>query len=125
MAVPYSTTPDGHESQFGVNHLGHFLFTARIFKKLKESGHPRIVNVSSSGNHISPVKFDDLGFSGGEKYQRWEAYGQSKSANVLFSVELARRGVLSFSLHPGSEIIRPLILAPQRYKIPSFIIMKV
>lgn len=106
MAVPYST-PDGHESQFGLNHLGHFLFT--------RNQAPRIINLSSGGNRFGPARFDDLGFSRDEKYQRWEAYAyrQSKSANILFSVELVRRGVLSFSLHP-------FILAPQiRYVLPA------
>ncbi|KDQ11789.1 hypothetical protein BOTBODRAFT_176980 [Botryobasidium botryosum FD-172 SS1] len=101
MAVDYALTSDGHETQFGVNHLGHFLFTARIFPKLQESGAPRIVNVSSSAHPFSPVRFDDLGFDSGKKYDRWHAYGQSKTANILFSKELARRGVISFSVHPG------------------------
>jgi len=101
MAVDYRKTVDGHEAQFGVNHLGHFLFTARIFPKLRESG-ARIVNVTSFGHRYSPIRFDDPGFSNGEKYERWAGYGQSKTANILFSRELARRGVISFSLHPGA-----------------------
>jgi len=101
MAIDYRKTVDGHEAQFGVNHLAHFLFTSRIFPKLREYN-PRIVNVSSWGHRFGPVRFDDPGFSNGEKYDRWEAYGQSKTANILFSRELARRGVTSFSLHPGS-----------------------
>ncbi|KDQ11814.1 hypothetical protein BOTBODRAFT_447830 [Botryobasidium botryosum FD-172 SS1] len=102
MAVDYRKTVDGHESQFGTNHLGHFLFTARIFPKLRESDAPRIINVSSYGHRYGTIRFDDPGFSEGEKYDRFEAYGQSKTANILFSRELARRGVVSFSLHPGS-----------------------
>jgi len=101
MAVDYRKTMDGHEAQFGVNHLGHFLFTARIFPKLRKSGTLRIVNISSGAHDLSPVHFDDVGFSNGEKYDRWAAYGQSKTANILFSRELARRGVLSFSVQPG------------------------
>ncbi|KDQ11788.1 hypothetical protein BOTBODRAFT_35036 [Botryobasidium botryosum FD-172 SS1] len=101
MGVDYATTPDGHETQLGINHLGHFLFTARIFPKLQKSGIPRIVNVSSSAHAFSPVRFDDLGFDGGNAYDRWQAYGQSKTAGILFSKELARRGVISFSLDPG------------------------
>jgi len=104
MGIDYRKTVDGHEAQFGVNHLGHFLFTSRIFPKLRESGTSRIINVSSKGHRLSPIRFDDVGSSNGEKYDRWEAYGQSKTANILFSRELARRGVLSFSLHPGSII---------------------
>jgi len=104
MAIDYRKTVDGHEAQWGVNYLAHFLFTARIFPKLQASASglpPRIVNVSSNGHALGPVRFDDIGFSDGEKYDRWEAYGQSKSANILFSRELARRGVVSFSVHPG------------------------
>jgi NAD(P)-dependent dehydrogenase (short-subunit alcohol dehydrogenase family) len=100
MACPYSTTVDGFETQFATNHLGHFLFTVLILGKLtKETG--RVVNVSSEGHQQCGVRFDDIGFSGGEKYAPWEAYGQAKTANILFSVELARRGVRSFSLTPG------------------------
>ncbi|KDQ11784.1 hypothetical protein BOTBODRAFT_446417 [Botryobasidium botryosum FD-172 SS1] len=99
--VPW-TPPHGYESDFGVNHLGHFLFTARIFPKLREAGAPRVVNVSSDSHAFSPVNFDDLDFDGGRGYDRWKAYSQSKSANILFSRELARRGVLSFSLNPGA-----------------------
>ncbi|KDQ19220.1 hypothetical protein BOTBODRAFT_27801 [Botryobasidium botryosum FD-172 SS1] len=102
MAIDYAITADGYEAQFGVNYLAHFLFTARIFPKLRESGSPRVVNISSGGHRYSPFRFDDPGFSGGEKYDRWAAYAQSKTANILFSVELARRGVFAFSVHPGS-----------------------
>jgi len=101
MAIDYRKTVDGHEAQWGVNYLGHFLFTARIFPKLRESGNPRIVNVTSNGHALGSIRFDDIGFSDGEKYDRWEAYAQAKSANILFSRELARRGVLAFSPHPG------------------------
>ncbi|KDQ11810.1 hypothetical protein BOTBODRAFT_57220 [Botryobasidium botryosum FD-172 SS1] len=101
MAVDYRKTIDGYEAQFAVNHLAHFLFTARIFPKLRESN-ARIVNVSSLAHTYAPIRFNDPGFSNGEKYERWEAYGQSKTANILFSRELARRGVVSFSVHPGT-----------------------
>jgi len=63
-----------------------------------------VVNVSSGAHRFSGIRFDDVGFSNGEKYDRWEAYGQSKTANILFSRELAHRGVLSFSLHPGGIV---------------------
>jgi NAD(P)-dependent dehydrogenase (short-subunit alcohol dehydrogenase family) len=104
MACPYSTTEDGFETQFGTNYLGHFLFTVLLLGKLTK-GTGRVVNVSSSGHDRGPVRFDDPGFSDGEKYDPWLAYGQSKTAIILFSVELARRGVNSFSLHPGGKTL--------------------
>ncbi|KAJ5664433.1 short-chain dehydrogenase [Penicillium longicatenatum] len=107
MAVPYSQTTDGIELQFGVNHLGHFLFTNLIINKLVSadgSRKSRVVNVSSNGHELSRVRFEDWNFEHGP-YNRWYAYGQSKSANMLFSISLAARfankGLISVSLHPG------------------------
>ncbi|KDQ11811.1 hypothetical protein BOTBODRAFT_113965 [Botryobasidium botryosum FD-172 SS1] len=102
MGVEYRKTDDGHEAHLGVNHLGHFLFTSRIFPKLRQSG-GRIVNVASNGHRHGSIRFDDPGFSDGEKFDPFTAYGQSKTANMLFTRELARRGVTSFSLHPGGR----------------------
>jgi NAD(P)-dependent dehydrogenase (short-subunit alcohol dehydrogenase family) len=105
MATPYAKTEDGFESQFGINHLGPFVFTNTLLRegKVKEGG--RVVNVSSDGHRLGGIRWDDPGFKDGAEYNRWEAYGQGKSANILFSVELARRlkakNILSFSLHPG------------------------
>ncbi|KAH8550857.1 short-chain dehydrogenase [Umbelopsis sp. PMI_123] len=108
MATPYSTTKDGFELQFGTNHLGHFLFTALIFPRIMATKEPRIVNVTSFGHNICPILFDDPGFTNGETYSKWNGYGQSKTANVLFSRELANRygtkGLTAFSLHPGAII---------------------
>jgi len=106
MACPYMTTKDGIEMQFGTGHIGHFLFTNLILPKILASGpHPRIVNVSSAGHRSSPMRFDDWNFKNGETYNRWRAYGQTKTANILFSVELAKlydsKGLEAFSLHPG------------------------
>ncbi|RYP10856.1 hypothetical protein DL764_000408 [Monosporascus ibericus] len=105
MAVPYHLTSDGFESQFGTNHLGHFLFTNLIIDKIMASKNPRIVNVSSDGHRLNPIRWDDLNFDGGKTYNKWQAYGQSKTANMLFSLSLAERlgpkGLLAFSLHPG------------------------
>lgn len=105
MAAPYSTTVDGFENQFGTNHLGPFLFTNLIRPKLVKN--VRVVNVSSWGHNLSPVLFDDVGFAKGATYDKWKAYGQAKTANMLFSVGLRRRweGVEAFSLHPGGEIV--------------------
>lgn len=62
MACPYSTTSDGLETQFGTNHIGHFLFTNLILDKILASPNPRIVNVSSNGHRLSPIRWDDIGF---------------------------------------------------------------
>jgi len=106
MACPYATTVDGFESQFGVNHLGPFLFTNLILPRIFASSSPRIVNVSSLGHRFCPVMFDDVGFSGGKTYDLFLAYGQSKTANILFAKELhnryhASKGLIAMSLHPG------------------------
>ncbi|GLA78855.1 hypothetical protein AtubIFM55763_000748 [Aspergillus tubingensis] len=107
MASPFSLTDDGIESQFATNHVGHFLFTNLIMEKLVIPGKScRIVNVSSNGHLLSPVRFHDWNFDEGRNYDPWLAYGQSKSANMLFSVSLAQKlggkGLVSVSLHPGT-----------------------
>jgi NAD(P)-dependent dehydrogenase (short-subunit alcohol dehydrogenase family) len=107
MGPNFSLTPENVESQFGTNHIGHFLLTNLLIPKLKAAGTgSRIVNVSSMLYQFSPVRFDDYNFSNGATFNTWEAYGQSKTANILFSVALAKklasRGVKSFSLHPGN-----------------------
>lgn len=106
MACPYMRTKDGFELQFGTNHLSHFLFTGLIFPRIMASSEPRIVNVSSFGHNFSAVRFDDPGFSNGKVYQKWQAYGQAKTSNILFSRSLANRyghkGLTAFSLHPGA-----------------------
>jgi NAD(P)-dependent dehydrogenase (short-subunit alcohol dehydrogenase family) len=97
-------SPDGHELQFATNHLGHFALTLGLRDALAAAGNARVVNVSSSGHLRSPVIFDDVDFRF-RPYDPWLAYGQSKTANVLFSVELTRRwaddGVTSNALMPG------------------------
>jgi NAD(P)-dependent dehydrogenase (short-subunit alcohol dehydrogenase family) len=76
-----------------------------ILPRVLVSSSPRIVNVSSAGHGLTPFRFDDPQFKNGETYAKWIAYGQSKTANVLFSRELAKRykdkGLVAFSLHPG------------------------
>ncbi|KAF2799478.1 NAD(P)-binding protein [Melanomma pulvis-pyrius CBS 109.77] len=105
MAGPYATTEDGIESQFGSNHIGHFLFTNLIMSKILASKSPRIVNVSSNGHALSPIRFDDYNFQAGKTYNQWDAYGQSKTGNILFSKGLAQKlgskGLRAYSLHPG------------------------
>ncbi|KAF8066768.1 NAD-P-binding protein [Lyophyllum atratum] len=105
MGTPYEKTEDGLESQFGNNHIGNFLFTNLILPKVLESKAPRVVSVASVGHFWGGVRFEDYGFEDGKTYDKWIAYGQSKTANILFAVELAERykntNLKAFSLHPG------------------------
>ncbi|XP_021928783.1 retinol dehydrogenase 12-like [Zootermopsis nevadensis] len=104
MACPQGKTEDGFETQFGVNHLGHFLFTCLLLNRIIRSAPARIVNVSSYGHVWGTMNFDDLNSE--TSYSPSKAYAQSKLANVLFTKELARRlqgtGVTTYSLHPGA-----------------------
>ncbi|KAI1462611.1 NAD(P)-binding protein [Annulohypoxylon moriforme] len=104
MAVKYALSPDGFETQFATNHLGHFLFTNLIMAKILASKAPRIVNISSDGHRLSPIRWDDYNFRNGETYNKWRAYGQSKTANMLMAISIAEKlgpRVLAYSLHPG------------------------
>ena len=99
-----TTTEDGFETTFGVNHLGHFLLTNLLLDVLKDSAPARIINVSSVAHKsTSGLDFDDLQCELG--YTGWDAYAKSKLANILFTTELARRldgtGVTANALHPG------------------------
>jgi NAD(P)-dependent dehydrogenase (short-subunit alcohol dehydrogenase family) len=93
--------------QFGTNHVGHFLLTCLLAPALRKGAPSRIVSVSSRGHHFAPVDFDDPNFAERE-YHKWLAYGQSKTANVLFAVGLERRlgaaGVHANALHPGAIV---------------------
>ena len=104
MACPFGRTADGFETQFGTNHLGHFLLTALLYPALLGSSSPRVVTLSSGGHARSDVDLVDPNFETTE-YSPWTGYARSKTANALFARELARRGgwrgVLSFSVHPG------------------------
>jgi NAD(P)-dependent dehydrogenase (short-subunit alcohol dehydrogenase family) len=105
MWVPLQRDERGYESQLSTNHLGHFQLTARLWPALKKANGARVVNVSSFGHQIAPFNFDDPNFEHRE-YETLQGYGQSKTANNLFAVELDNRGkdfgVRAFSLHPGS-----------------------
>jgi NAD(P)-dependent dehydrogenase (short-subunit alcohol dehydrogenase family) len=107
MASPFDHTADGFELQFGTNHLGHFLLTALLMPTVLASTPARIVNVSSAGHHGSDIVWDDINYER-RPYDKWDAYGQSKTANILFSVELERRfaarGVHAYALHPGGIV---------------------
>jgi len=104
MATPLARDADGRESQFSTNHLGHFRLVAGLWPALVKAGGARVVSVSSRGHQIGPVDFDDYDFCT-RAYDKWQAYGQSKTANALFALGLDRRGaahgVRAFSLHPG------------------------
>lgn len=104
MDTPQGVTAQGWETQFGVNHLGHFALATGLHDGLAAAGDARVVSVSSSGHASSPVVFDDLFFERRE-YDPGLAYGQSKTANVLFAVEATRRwakdGITANALTPG------------------------
>ncbi|WP_369050043.1 SDR family NAD(P)-dependent oxidoreductase [Burkholderia gladioli] len=112
MASPFGHTADGFETQFGTNHLGHFVFINRIASLLAPGA--RVVNVASSGHRMAPFSLDDLGFER-TPYDPWVAYARSKTANILFAVEFDRRykarGVRAVAIHPGgimTELARHL-----------------
>jgi NAD(P)-dependent dehydrogenase (short-subunit alcohol dehydrogenase family) len=107
MACPLARTARGFEVQFATNHLGHFLLTCLLVPALEAGAPARVVSVSSAGHRLSPVVFEDIHYER-RPYDKWTAYGQSKTANVLFALELDRRlrraGVRAFAVHPGAII---------------------
>lgn len=104
MATPLMRDDRGYEMQFATNHLGHFQLTARLWEALKKSRNARVVALSSRGHARGEVDFSDPNFDK-RPYDKWAAYGQSKSANSLFAVELDKRGqehgIRAFAVHPG------------------------
>ena len=105
MAPPRQRTADGFELQFGTNHLGHFLLTALLAPALLAAAPgSRVVNLSSGGHRASDIHWDDPNYETRE-YDKFESYGQAKTANILFSRELDRRygpaGVHAYAVHPG------------------------
>jgi NAD(P)-dependent dehydrogenase (short-subunit alcohol dehydrogenase family) len=107
MACPETRVGPGWEAQFATNHLGHYALVNRLWPAVAEGA--RIVSVSSAGHHRSAIRWDDVAFESG--YDKWEAYGQAKTANALFAVHLDRlaqgSGIRVFSVHPGG-ILTPL-----------------
>ncbi|RYP51422.1 hypothetical protein DL768_003208 [Monosporascus sp. mg162] len=106
MAIEYGVSPEGHENHLAINHLGPFLFTNLIMDKVLASAAPRVIMVSSDGHRLSPVRFDDIHFRDGETFNRWQAYGQSKTANILTALALAEKigskhKLQAYSLTPG------------------------
>ncbi|KAH8668629.1 hypothetical protein BX600DRAFT_435154 [Xylariales sp. PMI_506] len=106
--VPFALSPDGVELQFATNHLGHFLFANLIMSRLLASASPRVVVVGGDGHRLGAVRWSDINFRDGEAYNEWSAYGQAKTANLLFALGLAnrlgRKGLVAASLHPGSVL---------------------
>jgi len=104
MACPLSRTAQGFEMQFGTNHLGHFLFTGLLSQALIDGAPGRVVNLSSGGHKFAKFNFEDPSYNHRE-YDKWQAYGESKTANVLFTVGLdlrtRERGVRAYAVHPG------------------------
>ena len=102
MASPLGRTADGFETQFGTNHLGHFVLVNRLASLLRDGG--RLVNVASAGHRFADVDLDDPHFER-TPYSEFVAYGRSKTANILFAVEFDRRyrtrGVRAAAVHPG------------------------
>jgi NAD(P)-dependent dehydrogenase (short-subunit alcohol dehydrogenase family) len=103
MACPYEKTVDGFESQFGVNHLAHFLLTTSLVPELKAGKPSRVVMVSSLANKRAGINWDDINWE--KDYNKWSAYAQSKTANILFAKQFdklyASEGIHAYSLHPG------------------------
>lgn len=113
MACPLAHTVQGFESQIGINHFGHFTLVNGLMPALKNAGQSdgaRVVLLSSVGHRIAGIDFDDMHFKN-RPYDKWQSYGQSKTAKALQAVELDRRGksdnIRSFSVHPGG-IFTPL-----------------
>lgn len=105
MACPLQRTAQGFEMQFGTNHLGHFLFTGLLSDALLDGAPGRVVNLSSAGHKFGAFNFEDPSYNH-RAYDKWQAYGESKTANILFSVEMDQRtrerGVRAFAVHPGA-----------------------
>lgn len=104
MACPERRIEGGLEAQFGTNHLGHMILACRLAPALLKAGRARVVALSSIGHRRSPINFDDPNFEH-RPYDKWEAYGQAKTANALFAVGLNRRleakNVSAYAVHPG------------------------
>jgi NAD(P)-dependent dehydrogenase (short-subunit alcohol dehydrogenase family) len=104
MAAPLGRTADGFETQFGTNHLGHFALTHELMPLLEKGSGQRIVNLSSRGHHLDQVDFYDPNYRT-RAYDKWKAYGQSKTANILFTRGLEDRfggkGIHAYAVHPG------------------------
>ena len=110
MACPEARVGPRWESQFGINHMGHFALTLGLMGLLEKADAPRVVALSSTAHKMSDILWDDIHYER-TPYDKWQAYGQAKTANALFANALSRRlhsvGGLAFSVHPGG-IFTPL-----------------
>ena len=110
MACPQAQVGPGWESQFGICHMGHFALTKGVFPLLEKAPHARVVALSSTAHKLTDLLWDDIHYQN-TSYDKWQAYGQAKTANALFANALSRRlkptGGLAFSVHPGG-IFTPL-----------------
>lgn len=117
MAIPRALTADGFELQLGTNHLGHFALALRLLPALEAARAPRLVSVASSAHRMGVIRFDDL--MGERAYSPWGAYGQSKLANLLFTLELERRltaagrRTLAVAAHPGYSATNLMGVGPR------------
>lgn len=126
MGLPRTLTRDGFESQFGINHLGHFALTQALLPLLAGRPDARVVNVTSGAQYFGRIAFDDL--QGERRYDRWRAYGQSKLANVMVALELQERldaagsGVRSLAAHPGvaRTNLQPASVAASGSRLEAF-----
>jgi NAD(P)-dependent dehydrogenase (short-subunit alcohol dehydrogenase family) len=116
MATPLVRDPRGFESQLATNHIGHFQLTARLWPALRAANGARVVSLSSRGHMRAAIDFDDPQFER-RAYDKWKAYGQSKTANALFAVALdgrgAAHGVRAFAVHPGAVVTDLMRFLPQ------------
>ena len=116
MACPEARVGNNWESQFGVNHLGHFVLSSELLPLLINAGAARVVCLSSVAHRRSDILWDDINFESTE-YEKWTAYAQAKTANVLFALGLAMKyreqGIQAFSVHPGG------ILTPLQRHLPN------
>ncbi|MCK5857954.1 oxidoreductase [Abyssibacter sp.] len=130
MAVPYSKTADGFEMQFGTNHLGHFALTGLLLDQIRDGG--RIVSLASMAHRWTPaINFDDLAWEQ-RRYKRWQAYGDSKLANLTFMFELsrrmiaARRNIIVAGAHPGyASTNLQFVAAAQRKSMIERLVMTI
>ncbi len=119
MAVPFARTADGFEVQFGTNHLGHFALTGRLLPALLRAKVSRVVTTSSTAHRMGRIRTDDLNWERGP-YRTWAAYGQSKLANLLFTLELGRRAgqagapLVAAAAHPGYSNTHLQIVGPEQ-----------
>jgi NAD(P)-dependent dehydrogenase (short-subunit alcohol dehydrogenase family) len=126
MIPPYELTKDGFESQFGVNHLGHFALTGLLMEKLSAASDPRVVNVSSIAHRGGEIYFDDINAE--QNYDAMARYKMSKLANLLFTYELHRRlrkakhHMLSIGCHPGIAATELSRYFPAYFKIGGFLL---